>query len=135
MVARSKSPVGTWFIMSFPIIYRVEKPSQISGYSEFAGPSSVELPSFCSNISTMSKRFFYVLKWGYLQIIYSNRIFHYKPSIMMGYSHLWKPPQTFPRLFPSQTAAFGAPYMLRMANRFPKCILNLCTWLGINAPW
>ena len=32
-----------------------------------------------------------LLKWGYLQIIHLNGIFHYKPSIF-GYPHLWKPP-------------------------------------------
>ena len=31
------------------------------------------------------------LKWGYLQIIHSNRIFHYKPSIL-GIPNFWKPP-------------------------------------------
>ena len=31
------------------------------------------------------------LKWGYLLIIYFNKIFHSKPSIM-GCPHLWKPP-------------------------------------------
>ena len=30
------------------------------------------------------------LKWGHPQIIYFNRNFHYKPSIL-GYFHLWKP--------------------------------------------
>ena len=35
-------------------------------------------------------RFGGFLKWGYPQIIHSNGIFHYKPSIW-GYPHLWKP--------------------------------------------
>ena len=39
------------------------------------------------------------LKWGYLQIIHFNRVFHYKPSIL-GYPHgpwLLKPPDVFVR--------------------------------------
>jgi hypothetical protein len=31
------------------------------------------------------------LKWWYPQIIHFRMIFHYKPSIL-GYPHLWKPP-------------------------------------------
>ena len=30
------------------------------------------------------------LKWGYLQIIHFNGIFHYKPTIL-GIPHFWKP--------------------------------------------
>ena len=34
------------------------------------------------------------LKWWYLQIIYFNRVFHYKPSIL-GYPYFWKHPYIF----------------------------------------